>query len=430
MSMDLLNHEAESLFLAGLLRHPDAYFSVNDIGIEPNDLLGQENRRVLKAIAAVVADKKVPELPNVLEELRGGDAALTIEYVQRLLAMPCSTAQAMEYAKTVKGLSVARQLTQAGASIIELAREHRSDADSAIAEAESLIRKVRDTLPAPERSPEPGDILRRIRQGGPKKFVPIRFSPTLQELSGGLQPGHLWVIGGYSSTGKSAVAVNFIVDVLRNRSAATVITPEMTQEQYMIRLLSAIAMVPQRAIRDRLPGDLESMNELRKAESALERSNLRIYDDVFRNADVRARAVREKETTGLDVLFVDYIQLIRGSAGDFAYQDTTEVILDLQQLAKDLSITVIAFSQVSNDQAKWDAEGNDSNVYSFKGSGTVKDAADLAVMLRRDRARQSPSLDFGVVKNRHGELKTIPMLMDLPTGRIIEDETGYEEDAA
>ena len=428
MTMDLFNHEAETHLLAGLLRHPDAYWSIDDVGLRPEDFLGQENRRVFKAIAAVVADKKEPDLPLVLEELRGGDSAIAIEYVTRLNQMPCSTAQAMEYAKTVKGLSVNRQLTQAGASIIELAQEHRADADSAISDAEALLRKVRDTMPTPERSPEPGDILRRLRQGGPKRFIPVRFSKTLQGISGGLQPGHLWVIGGFSSTGKSAVAVNFIIDVLFSRGAVTVISPEMTQEQYMIRLLSAIAMVPQHAIRDRLPGDLESMANLKKAESALERSNLRIYDDVFRIADVRSRASRMKDTVGLDVLIIDFIQLLRGSTGDFSYADMTEIILDLQQMAKDLSITVIAFSQVSNEQAKWDSQGGDDNFYSFKGSGSIKDAADLAVMLKRDRVRQSSSLDFHVMKNRHGELRVIPMRLDLPTGRIEEDEFADDEE--
>jgi replicative DNA helicase len=424
LTVELANHDAEALFLAGLIRHPDTYYSVNDIGIEPNDLLGQENRRVLKAILAVVANKKVPELPLVIEELKGGDSSLTVEYLNRLMGMACSPAQAIDYAKTIKGLSISRQLTQAGASIFEVAREKRADADSALAEAESILRGVRDTMPVPDRSPAIVDILRRMRQQGSDPFIPIRFSSTLQQISGGLRPGHLWVIGGFSSTGKSAVSVNFIIDQVLNRTAVAVVSPEMTQEQYTTRLLSAMSGIPQTTLRDRLPGDMESTARLEASERLLNRTNLRIFDNVFRISQIMTKAKQVKETSGLDLLIVDYIQMIRGSAGDFGYQDTTEVILDLQSLAKDLSITIIAFSQISNEQAKWDG---DSNYYGFKGSGSIKDAADLAVMLKRDRVGQSPHLTFDVVKNRHGEMRSILMKMDLPTGRIVEAEYQDEE---
>lgn len=426
--MELLNNEAEALFLAGVLRHPDSYWSLNEVGLTHEDFLGTENRKVMKAIASVVAEKKAPELPFVLEELRGNDNALTIEYIQRLLATPCTVAQAIEYSRTVKGLATSRHLTSAGAAIIELAREHRADSETAISEAEALLRRVRDTMPTPERSPDPSDILRRLRQGGPKTFIPIRFSPTLQSLTGGLQPGQLWVIGGFSSTGKSAVAVNILVDVLQANKSAMVVSPEMTQEQYVIRLLSALSMVPQRNIRDRLPMDLDTSNAIAAAERGLSRSALKVFDYIYRIQDVRSQAQRMQETTGLDVLVIDFIQLLRASTGDFSFGDMTEIILELQQMAKDLRCTVVAFSQVSNEMAKWDSQGGDENYYAFKGSGAIKDAADFAVMLKRDRVRQSPTLDFHLLKNRHGELAVVPTHMDLPTGRITEMEMGDDDD--
>jgi replicative DNA helicase len=416
------------MFLAGVLRHPDAYWSLNEVSLDHEDFLGVETRKVMKAIGVVVSEKKVPELPFILEELSGSNSALTVEYIQRLMATPCTVAQAIEYSRTIKGLATSRHLTSAGAAIIELAREHRADSETAISEAESLLRKVRATMPVPERSPDPSDIMRRLRQGGPKTFIPIEFSPTLQELSGGLQPGHLWVIGGFSSTGKSAVAVNFLLDVLRAGKSAMVISPEMTQEQYIIRLLSALSMVPQRSIRDRLPSTLEESAALKRAEQGLERSNLKVYDYVYKIQDVRSHAQRMSETVGCDVVVIDFIQLLRASAGDFSFGDMTEIILDLQQMAKDLRCTVVAFSQVSNEMAKWESQGGDDNFYAFKGSGAIKDAADFAIMLKRDRVRSSPTLDMHVMKNRHGEMRVIPTHMDLPTGRITEIEGGFDGD--
>jgi replicative DNA helicase len=427
-TIDLFNNEAEALVLAGFLKNPGGYWSLNDVGLRHEDFLGGENRRVMRAIEAVTNDKKEPDLPNVIEALRQQGQSTTIDYLSRLQSLPVSVAQARDYARTVKGLSVSRQLATVGAQITSIAAEKRADADAAVAEAESLIRQVAQSIPQPDRSPDMTDILRRVRQGGTTTSIPIRFSPTLQDLSGGLFPGHLWVIGGFSSTGKSAVACNFIADILAEPGkVAALISTEMTQEQYAIRMLSLLSGVPQRTIRDRLLVGLEEIEAVKKAETYLGRSNLRIFDTVSRIDDIRSNATRLKETIGLDVLLVDFIQNVQGTVGDFAFGDMTGVSITLQQLAKDLRCTVIAFSQVSNEMAKWDAQGGDEGYYAFKGSGAIKDAADLAIMLKRDRIRKSETLDINVVKNRHGEMRVIPTHMNLPTGKITEMYIEEEE---
>lgn len=424
--MDLFNHEAETLTLAGMLRHPEAYWTINAVGLGSDDFIGTENRRVMRAINAVVSEKKQPDLPLVLEELRLGDDT-TGEYAARLISMPCSVPQAAEFARTVKGLSTGRKLASVGARIIEIARESRADSEEAVAAAETELRKVRDELPVPDRSPDPADILRRVRTQGPVAGIPIRFAPSLFDMSGGFIPGHLWVIGGFSSTGKSAVACNIINDCIAERRWAGLISTEMTQENYAQRLLALVSGVPFRDVRDRaFFGD--QIDRITEAERKLRTAPVRIFDNVYRISDIRLQATKMKETTGLDVLLVDFMQNVRASKGDFAFADMTEITLDLQQMAKDLRITVIAFSQVSNEMAKWDAQGGDDNFYGFKGSGAIKDAADFAIMLKRDRVRQSPVLDFHVMKNRHGELRVVSTHIDLPTGRIeeITPEEGFD----
>jgi len=426
--MELYNQEAEALVLAGMLKHPDAFWSINEVALKSEDFLGSENRRVFKAIDAVVSERKQPDMPLILEELRVSDAGTTHEYLARLSTLVVSVPQAIEYARTVKGLAVSRELASVGAGIIEIAREHRSDTDAAISEAETMLRKVRDAMPAPERSPDPTDILRRMRTAGPSSGIPLRFSPTIQTLTGGLHAGHFWVVGGFSSTGKSAVACNIVRDVMRERGRwVGIISTEMTQEQYLVRLLSLMSNVPQRAIRDRLPTDsFDSAQALKDAEAEIARANLRVFDTVYRMADIRLQAQRMKETTGLDVLLIDFLQNVSGSSGD-EVGDAREVAIQSQLLAKELNCTVIAFSQVSNEMARYQQDGGDNNYYSFKGSGAIRDAADVGIMLKRDRVKQSPILDFHIVKNRHGELSVVPTHLDLPTGKITEMEAGEED---
>ena len=426
--LDLFNTDAESQLLAGLLRAPEAYWDINDTGLTASDFMGAENKRVMKAIEAVAAGKKAPEPALVLEEVRANGRDSTVEFLTSLQKLPCSIPQAKEFAQTVKGLSASRQLVTAGANIIELAQEHRSDASTALAEAESELRKVRLTVPGDGVSAHPADIIRELRHTDPGDMLRMDFAPTLSEKTEGLQRGHLWVIGGFSSTGKSAVAVNMTVDVLRTPGQwVSIISTEMTRSQYMLRMLSHITRIPQKTLRQNVTLPFMDTDALKSAESFLARAPLRIFDTKYKLADIRSTLIRQAETDGLRVAFVDYLQQVR-APGESEYSQMTTAINELQELAKHLGITIITFSQLSNSMAR---DLNDPNTgkefYAFKGSGAIKDAADVAVILKRDRHASPGTLDWQVQKVRHGEAPfTIETRMELATGRI--DEVGlYDE---
>ena len=326
----LLNQEAEATTIAAILRNPDSYWAINDIGLTSKDFLGPNAAKVFRAIQLVAGDRKVPEFPLVIEEL---DESIH-EYANKLLGTAATVPQAIESAKVVKGLSTSRQLQTVGATIIGIAEEHRADSESAVMEAESLLRDVRNTLPMPDRSPEPGDIIRRINSPQDDRSVRIRFSPTLDAMVGGLHPGHLWVVGGFSSTGKSAAVVNFVADALKQKKHTAVFSLEMTQEQYIIRLLSVATGIGQREIKDRMFIGHEAVQLMQLAESRLAAAPLRIYDTSYRLADIRSKAIQTKETLGLDLMVVDFIQNVYVEGDEIA--DARATILELQNLAKEL----------------------------------------------------------------------------------------------
>lgn len=426
-SLDLFNVEAESQLLAGLLRNAEAYWDINNCHLTASDFMGPENKRVMKAIEAVVDGKKVPEFALVLEEVRANGRDSTVEYLSGLQRVPCSVPQAKEFASTVKGLSASRQLVTAGARIIELANEKRADAGAALAEAESELRKVRSTVPEETVSPHPADIFREMRESDPGDVLPLYFAPTLTEKTEGLHRGHLWVVGGFSSTGKSAVAVNMAVDVLRQPGQwVGVISTEMTRAQYLLRMLSLITGVPQKHIRQRVQLPFMDAEAMADAEKFLSRAPLRVYDNKYRLADIRSTLIRMSETDGLRVAFIDYLQQVR-APGESEYSQMTNAINELQETAKQLGITIVTFSQLSNSMAR---DLNDPNTskefYAFKGSGAIKDAADVAVILKRDKHTSPGTLDWQVQKVRHGEAPfTIETRMHLLTGRI--EEVGLAE---
>jgi len=422
MTDALVNVEAEVMALGGILSNPNDFWSINDVGLLPEDFIQAGHRSTMKAILEVAGDRKIPEGPSVIEHLDG----VSPDLVVKLSSSGVSAPQAIEAARIVKGLATSRRLQIVGARIMEIARDNRSDSGLAVAEADSLLRGVRATLPAEDRSPDPSDILDRLASYETVPGIPIRFSPLVNQTLGGMMPGHLWVIGGFSSTGKSAALTNLVKDALRAKKWVGVFSLEMTQEQYIIRLLSLLSGVAQYDIKTRAYVGLDVVENVRAAEAYLRRSPLRVYDTLYRLPDIRSRAIQMKETSGLDVMAVDFIQNVHVEGDEV--KDARTTILSLQNLAKELDCTVLALSQVSNEMAKWEG---DRNYYSFKGHGAIRDAADVAIMLKRDRQASPTIMDFNIVKNRHGEFRNIPMTFDPKTGRLTEalDLVNDDDDA-
>jgi replicative DNA helicase len=429
VSSELWNGEAEAIVLASFIRYPKEYYAVNSVGLEPNDFQFKTNREIAKAVIEVVDEQGEPDVPFIVEALNFGGSEESKSVLSDLATLPVSVEQAIDAANIVKSLSTSRRVQQVGVDFIDLAKKHRTDYEGLIAEAEGRFRRLVDTLPEPERSPKPSDILHRIRTVGPQDSIPITFSPRINAATGGLRPGHLWVIGGFSSVGKSAWACNMALDALQHLGKkVAIISAEMTQEQYVIRMLSILSGVDQTSIRDGYTTSLEQAQALERAQEFLAVDNLYVYDTIYRMSNIRSEAKRLKERDGLDVLIIDFLQNIEGSSHD-EVKDAREVALECQRLAKELQITVVAMSQLSNAMAQQDdAEGGRGDYYAFKGSGAIKDAADIAIMLRRKRRDQSPILSVEIKKNRHGPLTEVDCLMSLSSQRVreLERDEDYE----
>jgi replicative DNA helicase len=420
LANELFNIEAEQFFLASALRYPKDYWDLNEVGLVAADFVGTDNKRVARAIFEVVAEKNEPDLPLVVEELKLQGDHETVEYASSLSTVPCSVKQAKEYSRIVKSLAVSRALGHFGAKTIEISQSRRTDYETALSEVEGLLRGLSRNLPETARSPKPEDILRRLRLTRQTDHIPINFSPTMQAMTGGFYPGHFWVVGGFSSTGKSAFACNVALDaMLAPHKRIAIVSAEMTQEQYIIRMMSILSGVPQNDIRNNVTIGLDKQKALHDAEDLLSRSNLYVYEDIYTMPKIRAEMQRLKNRDGLDLFILDYIQNVSVTGDEVS--DAREVALECQRLAKDLDCTVFALSQLSNAQAKYELEGGDENYYSLKGHGAIRDAADEILTLHRDRKNQSPVLKVKWRKNRHGPMSDFDCRMDLVTGGVKEE---------
>jgi replicative DNA helicase len=424
MASSVYNNEAEQFLLASILRNPESYWEINHNGLTSRDFANRQHVVIFSAIESAARDKVDPTVPYVIENLRKANKPGAVEYVAELQSVPCSVKQAVDYSTMVKGLAIARRLQNAGAKIIDIASEERSDYHSALAEASNLIRTVEDTLPPDERSPGAGDILRRMDVGIIENKIPITFSDTLQSMTGGFAHGHFWVIGGFSSTGKSAFAANIALDAISAGKKTAIVSAEMTQEQYMVRMLAIESGISQMDIQNRVTIGIPEHEAMVSAKQKLADAPLYIYDNLYRMPQIRTELQRQKNQQGLDVLILDYIQNVSVTGDEVA--DAREVALECQRIAKDLDCAVIAFSQLSNAQAKYELDGGDDNYYSLKGHGAIRDAADVILTLHRDRVAKSSALRVKFRKNRHGPMSDFTCHFNLENGRI--EERPIDED--
>lgn len=426
MPSDVFNNEAEQFLLAAILRNPESYFEINTVGLTPQDFANRQHEYIFDAILGAVESKSDPTIPFVIEFLRGDGHSKVVDYVGELSSTPCSVSQAVEYAKVIKGLAVSRNLGKAGARIIDIASEKRSDFNSAIVEAENVIRAISEDLPKQERSPVVSEILSRMSIAPSEDRIPLSFSRTLQSMTGGLSRGHFWVVGGFSSTGKSAFATNLALDIMRVKGKkVAIISAEMTQEQYIIRMLSVLSGVSQRDIASRFTVGFGKQERVEEAKRFLSNSSLFVYDNLYRLPQIRTELQRLKNLHGLDVIILDYIQNVSVTGDEVS--DAREVALECQRMAKDFQCTVIGFSQLSNAQAKYEMEGGDENYYSLKGHGSIRDAADVVLTLHRDRVANSSALKVKFRKNRHGPMSDFTCEFNLETGQIKEREWSEED---
>lgn len=407
--------ETEMAFLGCCLVDKSAVDAGLDIGLQPDDFYRRSHNQTWKAITNLYNSRKHIDVVTVAEELEriGMDEGIGVHsHLASLSAHAVSYFSAPTYAIVIRDKAVRRRLLMAVGEIAGLAYAENQDIESLMDQSDTALRKVKARVPQTGKEPEPDKIIDRL-EGEKASGIPTRF-PILNVM-GQMTRGHIWVIGGFSSTGKSAVLCNLVEDVLRKNGSVMVASTEMSQEQYMLRLLSLTSNVPQRIIRNG-GMQIDQGVDYRSARDFYKASRIRIFDDLYTYARIRRRAKQVKEEIGLDVLFVDYIQNMNETGDEV--KDARITAINLQALAKELDICVVALSQLSNAMAQQMNNEGLGNYYAFKGSGAIKDVADLAIMLDRDRENNPRVMWFNVVKNRHDGIGKFGAWFDLETGLL------------
>jgi replicative DNA helicase len=234
--------------------------------------------------------------------------------------------------------------------------------------------------------------LRTIARDGP----PCGMEPPYELLRNTIRkmiPTHLWIIGGYTSVGKTLLVIDLLMRLItQHNPSIALFSTEMACTQYVYRMLAWCTGVPSLRLMYGTMSDSE-MRAYTDGCHALEHSKIYLYDNLYSFPAI-VKVCQTIKTQGLDVVIIDFLQNLSGKGS--IYERMSVLAPRLQALAKELDITLIALSQVSNEAAR-----GETGIIGYKGAGEIATAADLGLWMERSK-EDSEIVRVKVAKNRHG----------------------------
>jgi replicative DNA helicase len=423
---------AEEAVVASLMVDPDLVHKIAPM-IEPRDFFREANAWTYEACIAL-ADRGEPinqvTVAHELDQRGRLEDAGGLTYLSELILNLPTPVGAEHYAAIVKRCAVYRQLISAAGAISQLAYKAPADVAGVLAQADALLQGLQ--APGAERDWRPlRDLLEplldppedtRPGQGGGGLRTGLM---ELDRIIVGTRPGDLMIVAARTGVGKTALMLNLARNAAAGQSAKVgIFSLEMSAEQMAQRLLSAEARVDSRRLRISMHNETEEMRVMH-AWGVL--AGLPVYLDdsrPLRLSELRSRAKRLQRDHGLDLLIVDYLQLVQGSRErDNRVQEVSEVTRGLKMLAGELGVPIVAGAQLS--RATEQRAGHLPLLSDLRESGSIEQDADLVVFIHREAAHttreqwesQHPDrhkdpypeglAELIVAKNRHGPTGTV-----------------------
>ncbi len=412
--------EAEQAVIGGLILDNSTWDQVAD-QLNENDFHLFDHRLIFRAIEELV-EKRQPFDVLTLSDLLRDKAEISdtnvLAYLGTLANDTPSAANIKAYAGIVRQKSILRQLVEAGNDIASSGiSSEGKDIDQLLDQAEQKIFQITD------KSVQSGSgfmniksLLKTTVEQIDELFERgehITGTPTgydeFDENTAGLQDGELIIVAGRPSMGKTSFAMNIVeYAALRSNACVAIFSMEMPGRSLTMRMLSSMGRINQQRIRTGKLND-DDWPRLTSAVSMLSEANLFIDDSAgLSPTELRARARRLKREHGLSLIVVDYLQLMKvsGTAENRA-TEISEISRSLKALAKELSVPVIALSQLNRSlEQRTDKRPVMSDL---RESGAIEQDADLIVFIYRDEVYNEDSPEQGtaeiiVAKQRNGPI--------------------------
>ncbi|MDD5711744.1 MAG: replicative DNA helicase [Smithellaceae bacterium] len=428
------NLEAEQSVLGAILLDNQAISSVIEI-LDGRDFYSEAHRKIFTAVTELY-DRNEPcdfiTLNNILKDKKHLDNVGGATYLASLVDNVPSAANVGYYVKIIKEKAVLRRLIGTATEILSKSYETGSDVDNVLDEAEQAIFEISEN-----KSRQSFSSLKDVIKSSFKTIedlctrtelitgVPTGFE-KIDELTSGLQRSDLIIIAGRPSMGKTAFAINIAQHAaIETNTPVAIFSLEMAKEQLAFRMLSSLAKVDSQRIRKGLLGDTD-WPKLVNAAGKLSEAPIFIDDTPAITAlEMKAKARRLKSEKGLGLIVLDYLQLMRsGGPKDSREQEISEISRSLKALAKELSVPVIALSQLNRKVE--DRTNRRPQMADLRESGAIEQDADVIAFIYRDEVynKSEDNLERGMAeiiigKQRNGPTGTVKLV-------FLEQYTSFE----
>jgi replicative DNA helicase len=422
--------QAERATLGSILLERDAIVAIA-ASLPAEFFYLEKHALIYEAMLACYNRREPPDIATVAAELRRqeqldlvGGLALLSE-----LAAEVPTAVHIEYyARTVERTAILRRLIEVGGKISALGYDQTRALEETIDKAEAELFAVSQRR-GNQNFVHIGRIVNQLftqietlqERRGEVIGVATGYY-ELDELTGGLQPSDLLILAARPSVGKTSLALSLAYNVaFLNNGTVGIFSLEMSRDQLVQRILSMHTGIDMQQLRtgnlrtDELNLVLEGMGVL---------SELPIYiEDTpgLSITEVRSRARRLHAEAGVDLIMIDYLQLMQGRRSDNRVQEVSEISRGLKGLARELNVPVLALSQLSRA-----VEGRTSHIpmlSDLRESGSIEQDADIVMFIYREELYDQETDKKGIAeihmaKHRNGPLGRIPLRFDAKTTRF------------
>jgi replicative DNA helicase len=405
------NIEAEQALLGAVLVNNEAFYRVSDF-LEPKHFFEPVHQRIFELAAGLIRANKLAT-PVTLKTFLPADfdvAGLSLnQYLARLAAEATTIINAEDYGRTVYDLSVRRDLILIGEDMVNNAYDAPVDAtpSSHIEDAERRLYEIAETGRYDSGFQRFAQALttavdmaaRAYQRDGNLSGIATGLT-DLDNRMGGVQQSDLIILAGRPGMGKTALATNIAYNIAKswehetgadgrekttNGGIVGFFSLEMSAEQLATRIISEQTGIPSNKIRR---GAIDESEFEKIKDVSIELQKLPFYVDETGGLSIgqlAARARRLKRQRGLDLLVIDYVQLLQGTsrrASENRVQEITEITTKLKALAKELNIPILALSQLSRQVESRDDKR--PQLSDLRESGSIEQDADVVLFVFRE----------------------------------------------
>jgi replicative DNA helicase len=438
------NLEAERSTIGSVLIDKDSLIKISDF-LKPDDFYHDAHKMIYQAILDLF-DRRIPAdlvtLTNILDDRKQLKEIGGASYISSIAnSVPTST-HIFQYATIVKEKAVLRKLIVAGDNIKSLGFTEDEPIDELVDKAERALFGVSQNFVS-NGFVHIKDILVNTYEKvsdlhdseGKEKYSGILsgFS-SMDRILSGLHPSDLVILAARPAMGKTAFALNIAQNVAQQDKAVGIMSLEMSKEQLVERMFCSLLNVDSWKMKT---GQLTDEDFTRMGNVMDEMNRMKIYiDDALGNsiAELKSKARRLKMEKGLDVLFIDYLQLMSGSSKSQyqgnRVQEISEISRALKSLARDLHIPIVALSQLS--RAVESRPNKVPQLSDLRESGAIEQDADVVLMMYREDYYEEDSdrkgiTDIYIRKHRHGPIGHIELAFQKERQRFLDIDKTYME---